>query len=98
MPWAAFVLVRQSIEGFVPPIAAGAWSGWRFGADGRLYAPDIKRGYEPHHIRQLDILLPMYSWSKELRGLVKSHLDKLAAHSVAATGKVESRGERSRQV
>ena len=77
MPFAAFALVQQSIEGFLPP--GGAWSGWRFGRDGRLYAPDLARGFTPEHIRQLDVLLPMFSWSAELRAMQARALDMINA-------------------
>jgi hypothetical protein len=70
MPFAAFVLVRMAFEGFLPP--GVGWDGWRFGADGRLYAPDIKPGYLPEHIRALDVLWPMFTWSERLRELVTS--------------------------
>lgn len=95
VPFAAYALIVQDTYGLLPPIAGDAWRGWRFGQDGRFYAPDIKRGYEPHHIRMLDVLVPMFSWHEQLRQIVGLDLDQGRR---AATGEPERGREREQDI
>lgn len=96
MPFTAFALVMQVIEGFCPP--GSAWTGWRFGADGRLYAPDLKRGFEPHHIQQLEYLLRMFSWSEQLRAWQRDALNAIrAGHAAVVLGNHVEDSQRDQQ-
>lgn len=66
IPYAARELIRHALEGDLPQPAARAWPGWRFGRDGRLYAPDLKRGFSPEDLRALHWLQQQHRYMERL--------------------------------
>lgn len=83
VPGAALALVRQHFEGELGPRAGPDWRGARFGHDGLLYLPDMRRGFSAADLRQLHWLLQSQEWRTAKR-LVNER--ELEAARVAARG------------
>lgn len=62
IPHAARELAKIHFQGSLPPMAGAAWAGWRFGHDGLLYAPTLKRGFSASDLYELHWLLQSASW------------------------------------
>ena len=62
VPRAVTALLKYHFHGSLPPCAGPAWSGWRFGHDGLLYAPDLAQGFDPNEIRCLVWFRQVESW------------------------------------
>jgi hypothetical protein len=67
MPWSARELLRIVAEGALPPSASSDWARWRFGRDGLLYAPDLKRGFSAMDLRQLHVLQQWHRYMERMR-------------------------------
>lgn len=61
MPHAAQELCRITFRGKLPPRGT-LWQGWSIGHDGRLYAPDLARGFTPADLHQLHWLMQTRAW------------------------------------
>jgi hypothetical protein len=62
VPPAVTALLQFHFRGSLPPCAGPAWTGWRFGRDGLLYAPDLRDGFTPEEIRCLVWYRQVESW------------------------------------
>lgn len=62
IPHAARELARIHFQGALSPMAGAQWAGWRFGHDGLLYAPTLKRGFSPSDLYALSWLAQSESW------------------------------------
>ena len=62
MPRAARELVAMHLDGALGPRAGATWSGWTWGHDGLLYAPDLKRGFSPTDLYELHWLQQAATW------------------------------------
>lgn len=52
----------MQLRGELPARAGPAWRGWRFGHEGLLYAPDLRRGFSAGDLRELHWLQQSAEW------------------------------------
>lgn len=67
VPAAVLALVRTRVFGDAAALLGPAWTGWRFGRDGLLYAPAWRRGFSPGEILGMPYLYGRIAALERLR-------------------------------